>query len=512
MRDGRSAMKIWSLNKVGAVAGVFNVQGSSWDRKLRKYVQHNSLPPTVTAELRPTDIGAGFTDLTEAQIQSRLQYQQQLQHQRKAAKADIPVDASIAGITRRSASLPPLTPLSASHPSSNSAATTDTTTEGVAFRPVGLISSASPTAAPKGRSFLSGKISVRLPLFGRKSDNNKQDGVEATGTTTAGTTEEFETSKQHQTPISPADMFVAWSAADRAMTVLEGRDASLKFNLKPRDWDVISFSHVYSVRATRSKFARAMGAIGRALRFGRGRGRGRAAVPVSTSTSGTTSGTTSTARQSEEAVSPDERDMLYFDEEPFSPLSLSTHSSSTVADDDDMELYLDGELDTPLSHESNSSLHTDDTDNNNAASAASSSKEIAWSPIGLLNMLNAGGAVEEVFPPHRPRTAEFLARGPGEFGVYTSLTPRKITVDGIQVTFAAESVLTARPASPVGAGQVQGTSTSTTNNLGSANGHLVRFTIADLSSSDAEKGKRIVDDHERLQDPHIGIRKISIYW
>lgn len=66
-QDGTSAMKLWSLNKVGAVAGVFNVQGSSWDRKQRRYVQYtpSMILPTLTTELRARDIGGSFSSLLE---------------------------------------------------------------------------------------------------------------------------------------------------------------------------------------------------------------------------------------------------------------------------------------------------------------------------------------------------------------------------------------------------------------------------------------------------------------
>lgn len=39
MTDRITALKTWSCNKVNAVIGAFNVQGYTWDRKLRKYTQ-----------------------------------------------------------------------------------------------------------------------------------------------------------------------------------------------------------------------------------------------------------------------------------------------------------------------------------------------------------------------------------------------------------------------------------------------------------------------------------------
>ena len=76
MNDGRTCLKVWNHNKVGAVAGVFNVQGSSWDRKQRRYVQH--VPylalSSVDAELRPRDIGTGGPFSAPTPLASHAQY------------------------------------------------------------------------------------------------------------------------------------------------------------------------------------------------------------------------------------------------------------------------------------------------------------------------------------------------------------------------------------------------------------------------------------------------------
>lgn len=36
-RDGSSALKIWNLNRVGGIVGVFNLQGAWWDRNVRNF-------------------------------------------------------------------------------------------------------------------------------------------------------------------------------------------------------------------------------------------------------------------------------------------------------------------------------------------------------------------------------------------------------------------------------------------------------------------------------------------
>lgn len=61
MEDGVTALKIWSRNHAGGgVVAAFNVQGASWSRRDRKYVQQLLVPPFVRAEIRPLDIGGGF--------------------------------------------------------------------------------------------------------------------------------------------------------------------------------------------------------------------------------------------------------------------------------------------------------------------------------------------------------------------------------------------------------------------------------------------------------------------
>lgn len=56
LRDGVSLLKIWNLNAVTGVVGVFNLQGSSWDRTRRRFHIHNTAPPELTTVVRPTDV------------------------------------------------------------------------------------------------------------------------------------------------------------------------------------------------------------------------------------------------------------------------------------------------------------------------------------------------------------------------------------------------------------------------------------------------------------------------
>jgi len=57
MRDGKSLLKVWNRNNCSGIVGVFNVQGSSWDRQLRRFQLHDPQPPRLTATVLPRDAG-----------------------------------------------------------------------------------------------------------------------------------------------------------------------------------------------------------------------------------------------------------------------------------------------------------------------------------------------------------------------------------------------------------------------------------------------------------------------
>jgi len=56
MRDGKTLLKVWNRNNCSGVVGVFNVQGSSWDRDRRKFHTHNKHPPTLATRVRVQDV------------------------------------------------------------------------------------------------------------------------------------------------------------------------------------------------------------------------------------------------------------------------------------------------------------------------------------------------------------------------------------------------------------------------------------------------------------------------
>lgn len=62
MKDKKTPLKIWSVNEVGGVVGAFNVQGSEWDRRKRKYHDIDGFhTPTLIAKVKPADVDGHFT-------------------------------------------------------------------------------------------------------------------------------------------------------------------------------------------------------------------------------------------------------------------------------------------------------------------------------------------------------------------------------------------------------------------------------------------------------------------
>ena len=55
-RDGATALKVWTMNAVNGVVGVFNVQGSAFDRRRRAFYTHDAAPGALGAEVRPRDV------------------------------------------------------------------------------------------------------------------------------------------------------------------------------------------------------------------------------------------------------------------------------------------------------------------------------------------------------------------------------------------------------------------------------------------------------------------------
>jgi raffinose synthase len=55
-RDGTTALKVWNMNAVTGVVGVFNVQGSAFSRPHRAFRTHDGAPKALTARVAPGDV------------------------------------------------------------------------------------------------------------------------------------------------------------------------------------------------------------------------------------------------------------------------------------------------------------------------------------------------------------------------------------------------------------------------------------------------------------------------
>lgn len=55
-RDGKSLLKIWNLNDLSGVVGVFNCQGAGWCKVGKKNLIHNENPDTITGVIRAKDV------------------------------------------------------------------------------------------------------------------------------------------------------------------------------------------------------------------------------------------------------------------------------------------------------------------------------------------------------------------------------------------------------------------------------------------------------------------------
>lgn len=430
MGDDLTALKVWNLNKVGAVVGLFNVQGSRWDKMQRRYVQHTLTPPAVVTELRPRDIGDDFVlngnmgDEWSSAVEQQHQTsptdqsptieennsQQQLQQHRDEVHSEQPRqhdndNGNVApnpedDILWDIASGPSLT------------------------FPPSPIATGIESAAASVSSFATSLVA---------------NITNAIGSPTPFSSSGLSYGEQ---------MHAVWTANGQALTLLEKPTSGLTFTLQPREkgWDVASVFRLMGVSA---------------------------APPVTASNvfaSGSGSGSGDGSNGSSEAKQRP-RNRFWRIRFPF----LSGHHQATVASTPAVTV-VDIKSNLGDSHEATSSASSHPVDLLSQALTSSEmthsgrqhqrlhlherdgvkeeEKEregftplyedffgddrIYWAPVGLLNMLNSGGAVEYVRPSLRQeqsRTAYLGARGQGAFGVYSSIDPKEITVDGVSVPF-----------------------------------------------------------------------------
>ncbi|GMH43621.1 hypothetical protein BSKO_11543 [Bryopsis sp. KO-2023] len=56
LKDGKTLLKVWNINLYSGIVGMFNVQGSSWDRTIREFYTHNKSPPRLESRVSPRDV------------------------------------------------------------------------------------------------------------------------------------------------------------------------------------------------------------------------------------------------------------------------------------------------------------------------------------------------------------------------------------------------------------------------------------------------------------------------
>jgi Raffinose synthase or seed imbibition protein Sip1 len=178
------------------------------------------------------------------------------------------------------------------------------------------------------------------------------------------------------------EMFTAWSSREKKMTVLTSRNDVMSFEVQPKGWDVVSMSRILLVPGTVVKMKKIRPFLKLKNLFGRFK-----------------------IKRSKKNVD----------------------SNSGRSENNENE----GDINSPTMSVSDSAQIA-------AAKESGSSDAVYWSPIGLLDMLNTGGAVERILPPKSTRSALFLAKGPGRFGVFTSQRPKQVTIDGAVCDFTYE--------------------------------------------------------------------------
>lgn len=178
------------------------------------------------------------------------------------------------------------------------------------------------------------------------------------------------------------EMFTAWSSREKKMTVLTSRNDVMSFEVQPKGWDVVSMSRILLVPGTVVKMKKIRPFLKLKNLFGRFK----------------------IKRNKKNVDSNSGRSENNENEGDINSSTMSVSDSAQIA----------------------------------AAKESGSSDAVYWSPIGLLDMLNTGGAVERILPPKSTRSALFLAKGPGRFGVFTSQRPKQVTIDGAVCDFTYE--------------------------------------------------------------------------
>ena len=223
-------------------------------------------------------------------------------------------------------------------------------------------------------------------LRARDIGGSFSENAEGTDTLAEGKKDKSETGDKNM-----LEMFAAWSSMEKQLTILNSRNDGMKFEVQPKGWDVVSMSRILMVPGTAPKLKSRRPLVQLKNLFGR----------LSTKNN-LNKATVSTSVQS----------------------SNEGEEGSTLAGN------------TPGMKSKIASTKPQENTNNSDQGAT-----IYWSPIGLLDMLNTGGAVEQILSTKTSRAATFLAKGPGRFGVFTTQRPKQVTVDGVVYDFTYEPLL-----------------------------------------------------------------------
>lgn len=67
-------------------------------------------------------------------------------------------------------------------------------------------------------------------------------------------------------------------------------------------------------------------------------------------------------------------------------------------------------------------------------------QKVEFAPLGLIDMYNSGGAIEDLETTNNPSECriKIRSRGPGRFGAYSSVRPRHLKVDNKEEEFSFE--------------------------------------------------------------------------
>jgi hypothetical protein len=317
MNNGKTALKIWSLNRANAVLGIFHVQGASWNGAKRIYEIHDRNPPMISVDCRPRDLPFEFASLDFERFahDSKHLYESE----------------------------------SSSHQVSQ------------------------PAVDP-------------LRLY-----RDKQKKI----IRTVGSSANQEVASSSQTD---KIMFLAWSSAHRRLHFMSSKNDGIKQSLRAsRDWDIITFCHLHSIPCK------------------------------------------SAAMESSEV----KHTVIDPDTKPFIKIPIPSGIAQQAFVKGVTDLFSQQHTKVNYTAEerffqSSFGTRQQHSDVDNKKDRKSETGVVYWAPIGLLDMLNGGGAVEDIVPVAAGSTSiapigVFSVRGPGRLGLFCSKLPSRILIDGTQL-------------------------------------------------------------------------------